>query len=122
MEASNIARVSVEIHYPTFGEEQTKIIALSPKTGDEIKTEKIYVDRGTKGFAYRLIVHHKTEGRMVLPWQARIGERYVYATLPEEVLTAGNPRAQAIEAAKKLGKAGSEKVLDQFQELFATAD
>jgi hypothetical protein len=122
MEASNIARVSVEIHYPTFGEEQTKIIALSPKTGDEIHTEKIYVDRGTKGFAYRLIVHHKTEGRMVLPWQARIGERYVYATLPEEVLTAGNPRAQAIEAAKKLGKAGSEKVLDQFQELFATAD
>ncbi len=82
MEASNIARVSVEIHYPTFGQEQTKIIALSPKTGDEIKTEKIYVDRGTRGFAYRLIVHHKLEGRMVLPWQTRIGERYVYATLP----------------------------------------
>jgi hypothetical protein len=121
MEASNIARVSVEIHYPTFGEEQTKIIALSPKTGDEIHTEKIYVDRGTKGFAYRLIVHHKTEGRMVLPWQARIGERYVYATLPPEILTAGNPRQQAIEAAKKLGQTGTEKVLDQFQQLFANS-
>jgi hypothetical protein len=122
MEQSNIARVSVEIHYPTFGEEQTKIIALSPKTGDEIKTEKIYVDRGTKGFAYRLIVHHKTEGRMVLPWQTRIGERYVYATLPEEVLVAGEPREKAKTAAKKLGQEGTEKVLNQFQELFANAE
>jgi hypothetical protein len=122
MEQSNIARVSVEIHYPTFGQEQTKIIALSPKTGEELKSEKIYVDRGTRGFAYRLIVHHKTEGRMVLPWQTRIGERYVYATLPEEVLVAGNPRDQAVAAAKKMGQAGGEKVLDQFQELFAHAE
>jgi hypothetical protein len=122
MEASNIARVSVEMHYPTFGEEQAKTIALSPKLGDEIKTEKIYVDRGTRGFAYRLIVHHKTEGRMVLPWQTRIGERYVYATLPEEILVAGNPREEAKAAAKKLGQMGAEKVLDKFQELFATAD
>jgi hypothetical protein len=58
---------------------------------------------------------------MVLPWQARIGERYVYATLPPEILTAGNPRQQAIEAAKKLGQTGTEKVLDQFQQLFANS-
>ena len=59
---------------------------------------------------------------MVLPWQTRVGDRYVYATIPEEVLAAGEPREQAKIAAKKLGKVGAEKVLNKFQELFADAE
>ncbi len=134
MAASDIARVSLEFHYPLFGKEAFTIIALTPRDGQPIKSQPIFVDRGTRGFAYRMIVHHKTEGRMVVPcrsgiagkcrdgWRTGIGERYVYATLPEEILVAGDPREQAKQAAKKLGQVGAEKILDQFEELFANAD
>lgn len=122
MVENDIARVTVELHYPLFGQEKFTVIPLSPKVGEDLVGTKIYVDRGTQGFAYRLIIHHKTEGRMVLPWQARVGDRYVYATLPPEVLAAGDPRDQAILAAQSLGKMGAEKVLDKFQELFNKAD
>lgn len=122
MEANDIARVTVEMHYPLFGEEKFSVIPLSPRAGEWMMSDHIYVDRGTRGFAYRLIIHHKTEGRMVLPWQTRIGDRYVYATIPEEVLVAGNAQDQAKLAAKELGKIGAEKVLDKFSELFASAD
>ncbi len=122
MEDNDISRVTVELHYPLFGKEEFKVIALSPRAGEDLVGQKIYVDRGTRGFAYRLIIHHKSEGRLVLPWQTRIGDRYVYATIPEEILAAGKPREEAKLAAQKLGKIGSDKVLDQYQELFAEAD
>jgi hypothetical protein len=122
MESNDIARVTVELHYPLFGEEKFTVLPLSPRVGEDLVSENIYVDKGTRGFAYRLIVHHKTEGRLALPWQTRIGDRYVYATIPEDVLTAGQPQEQAKLAASKLGKLGAEKVLNKFQELFAGAD
>ena len=121
MDLNQIARVTAEIHYPLFGKEQTTIMALSPARGQPLADTHIYVDRGTKGFAYRLIINHKTEGRMVLPWETRIGERYVWANLPEEILTESAMRAAAKEAAAKLGEMGSEKVLDEFEELFSDA-
>ena len=122
MQENDIARVTVELHYPLFGQEEYTVIPLSPRVGEDLVGQKIYVDRGTRGFAYRLIIHHKTEGRMVLPWSTRVGDRYVYATIPEEVLAAGDARDQALMAAKQLGKIGAEKVLDKFSELFAQAD
>ncbi len=122
MAENDIARVTVELHYPLFGKEEYTVLPLSPRVGEDLVGQKIYVDRGTRGFAYRLIIHHKTEGRMVLPWQTRIGDRYVYATIPDEVLVAGQPRQQALMAAQSLGKLGAEKVLDKFQELFSKAD
>ena len=122
MQANDIARVTVEMHYPLFGKEEYKVLALSPRGGNWLVSDHIYVDRGTRVFAYRLIVHHKTEGRMALPWQTRVGDRYVYATIPEELLVAGSLREQAKSLAKQLGQLGSEQVLDRFQELFSQAD
>jgi hypothetical protein len=134
MAASDIARTTVEIHYPLFGQEKFTAIPLSPRVGQPIVGQPIFVDRGTRGFAYRLIVHDEKEGRMVVPceagagnrcidgWRVEIGERYVYATLPESILAAGDAREQAKQAAKKLGQIGAEKVLNKFEELFAKAD
>jgi hypothetical protein len=111
--------VTAELHYPLFGEEQYKVIALSPRKGEALVGDHIYVDRGTRGFAYRLILHHKKDGRMVLPWQTRIGDRYIYASLPSDILIPGDPRQAVIAAGRKLGQLGAEKVLDKFEELFA---
>jgi hypothetical protein len=123
MQANDISRVSVELHYPLFGEEKFQVVALSPGKGESLVGTHVYVDRGTRGFAYRLIVHHKKDGRLALPWSAQIGERYLYATLPPELLTAESPvRIEAKEAGKKLPEAGKEKVLNQFDELFSKAN
>jgi hypothetical protein len=134
MSASDIARTTVELHYPLFGQEKFTAIPLSPRAGQPIVGQPIFVDRGTRGFAYRLIVHDEKEGRMVVPcesgagnrcidgWRVEIGERYVYASLPENILAAGDAREQAKQAAKKLGQIGAEKVLNKFEELFAKAD
>ena len=53
---------------------------------------------------------------MVLPWQTRVGDRYVYATIPEELLVAGSVREQAKSLAKELGRLGTEKGLDESKE------
>lgn len=123
MEASDISRATVELHYPLFKKEEFKVIPLSVRSGEFVVGEHIYVDSGTRGFAYRLILHHKKEGRMVLPWQARVGDRYVYAAIPEDILEVGGvAREHAKDAAKKIGVMGAERVLNQFNELFAGAD
>jgi hypothetical protein len=121
MDANDIARISVEMHYPLLGEEAYTVVALSPGKGESLVGEHIYVDKGTRGFAYRLIVHHKKDGRLALPWSAQIGERYLYANLPPEILTAETPARQAAqEAGKTLPAPGKDKVLNQFEELFAS--
>jgi hypothetical protein len=122
MSASGIARMQVEIHYPLFGQEEVKIMSLSPRGGQWLVGENIYVDRGTKGFAYRLILHHKTDGRFALPWQKRIGDRYVYATIPDEYLVLGAVREAAKQAALEITELGKEKVLDKMRDLFSDAD
>jgi hypothetical protein len=122
MTASGIARMQVEIHYPLFGQEEARVISLSPRAGQWLVGENIYVDRGTKGFAYRLILHHKTDGRLALPWQKRIGDRYVYATIPEEYLVVGAVREAAKQAALEITELGKEKVLDKMRDLFSDAD
>jgi hypothetical protein len=122
MAASGIARMQVEIHYPLFGQEEARVLSLSPRGGQWLVGENIYVDRGTKGFAYRLILHHKTDGRLVLPWQKRIGDRYVYATIPDEYLVVGAVREAAKQAALELTELGKEKVLDTMRDLFSDAD
>ena len=122
MEANDIARVTAEIHYPAFEGEQVEIIPLSPRGGEWMVGRNIYVDQGSRGFVYRLIVHHKKDGRIVLPWSSRVGDRYVYATIPEEFLDGGTLYEQGKAAAKQLGRIGAEQVLDKFKEVFATAD
>jgi hypothetical protein len=58
-------------------------------------------------------------GRCQDGWRVGIGERYVYANVPDEILVAGSPREKAKEAAKKLSELGADKILNQFEELFA---
>jgi hypothetical protein len=118
MKASGISRVTVQIHYPRFGQEAEENIHISPAKNEPIVSQKIFIDRGARGYVYRLIVNHKTEGKLVLPWSARVGDDYIYATIPEELLKDGSAMK---EEAKKTGEAAvdsaKERVLDKFKEL-----
>ncbi len=86
MAANDITRVTVQIHYPQFGAEKEQNIHLSPAKAEALVAQKIFVDRGSKGYAYRLVINHKTEGKLALPWSAQVGDDYIYAAVPEDLL------------------------------------
>jgi len=118
MKASDITRVTVQIHYPKFGQEVEENIHISAAKGEPIVAQKIFMDRGARGYAYRLVVNHKTEGKLVLPWSAKVGDDYIYATIPEELLKEGSPmKAEAKKTAETVVDTAKEKVLDKFKEL-----
>ncbi len=117
MKANDITRVTVQVHYPKFGEEMEENIHLSPAKGEPLVSKRIFIDRGAKGYAYRLVINHKTEGKLALPWSALIGDDYIYATIPENLMQEPTLKEAAKEAAKTLQASATEKVLAKFQEL-----
>lgn len=118
MRESQITRITVQVHYPKFGKEVEENIHLSPARNEPLVSKKIFMDGSAKGYAYRLVVNHKVEGKLALPWSAQVGDDYIYAAIPEELLVEPNFIAAAKEAAKDLEKSASEKVLHKFKELF----
>ena len=118
MASNNITRITVQVHYRKFGQEVEENISVSPVQGQALTAKKIFLDRGEKGYAYRIIANHKTEGKLVLPWAPRVGDDYVYATIPPELMQDNSSlKAIAKEAAKDLINSAKERVLDRFKEL-----
>jgi hypothetical protein len=118
MAANDITRITVQIHYRKFGEEVEENIAVSPVQGQALTSKKIFMDRGEKGYAYRIIANHKTEGKLVLPWAPRVGDDYVYATIPPDLMKDGSSlKAAAKEAAKEILNSAKEKVLKKFEDV-----
>jgi hypothetical protein len=118
MKASDITRITVQIHYPKFGAEAEENIHISPAQNQGLVSKKIFVDRGTRGYAYRLVVNHKTEGKFALPWSAQVGDDYIYTTIPPELLEEGSSlRAEAKAAAEDVLESAKEKVLDRFRDV-----
>jgi hypothetical protein len=118
MKGSDITRATAQIRYFKFGEEVEDNIHVSPAAGEPLVERKLFMDRDTRGYAYRLILNHKTKGKLVLPWQAKINDNYVYATIPEDLLE----EPAYVEAAKELEKTATEKVLEEFRELIGGLD
>jgi hypothetical protein len=118
MKASNVTRVTVQVHYPRFGEEVEENIHISPAKNEPLVTRRILMDRDARGYAYRLIVNHTREGKLVLPWQPKVGDDYVYAAIPEDLLDQASP---ALAAAKEAGAAtadsAKERVLEDFKDV-----
>jgi hypothetical protein len=108
----------VQVHYPRLGEEIEENIQISPAKNEPLVAQKIVMDRDARGYAYRLIVNHEREGKLVLPWSAKVGDDYVYAAIPPELLTAGSPLlTEAKEAGKSTADSAKEKVLDKFKDV-----
>ena len=55
MKASGITRVTVQIHYPKFGEEVEENIHISPAKNEALIAKPIFMDRSARGYAYRLV-------------------------------------------------------------------
>ena len=132
---NNITRVTAVLRYYKFGEEVETNIPLTVSKEEPLIPETIFTDRNTRGYAYRLVFNHKTEGKLALDWVSKVNDDYIYATIPENF---DDIESSVFQQAKVAGeeivqKAGSEivrkakgkvidKVLDKFSELIGKID
>ncbi|MGC9352741.1 MAG: hypothetical protein ACP5D9_02820 [Mariniphaga sp.] len=119
LKEKQITRVTAQVRYLQFGKEEEENIHISPVKGEPLVEKNIFIDNDTKGYAYRLILTHKTEGKLVFPWEVRMNDDYIYATLPEELQnTESEVFKEAKQEAGNLATKAKEKVLDKFDEIF----
>ena len=117
LKASGITRITVQIHYPKLGEEVEENISVSPARNEPLVSRKIFMDRDARGYAYRLVVDSKTDGKLATPWSAKMGDDYIYAAIPKDMLTLPQMKAEAQEAARTVLTSAKDKVLAKFNEL-----
>ncbi len=114
-----ITRVTAQVRYMQFGKETETNIHISPAKGVPLVEKKIFIDNNTKGYAYRLVINHKTKGKLILPWQVRMNDDYIYATIPEELDDESSDMfKEAKSAASDVVSKTKENILDKFSELF----
>ena len=115
---NNITRVTAAIRYYKFGEEVETNIPLTVSKEEPLIPETIFTDKNTRGYAYRLIFTHKKEGKLALPWETKINDDYIYASIPEEFQDKESEIfKEAKEAGKNVVKTAKDKVLDKFKDV-----
>jgi hypothetical protein len=120
-----IPRATLQLRYQKFGKEVETNIPLTVSKGEALVEQTIYTDKDTRGYVSRLILTHKRQGKLVLPWESNINDDYVFAVIPEEL---NDPTSDVFETAVALGKAiaapkdgevnKTDQILDKFKELF----
>lgn len=123
LKTNSITRMTLQVRYLKFGEECETNIHVSPAKGEALVGRTVFVDNDTRGYAYRLIVNHKTKGKLAFPWQSKINDDYVYASIPEQMYEIEEPEnkswlEEAAETAKTTTSIVTE-VLDAAGELKA---
>jgi hypothetical protein len=107
MKAKDVVRIAAQIHYIQFGKETETNIQVAPAKNST--AQKIFLDRDQRNYAYRLIYYHKTAGRLVGPWVQNVSDDYIYANIPDDLLTLDDYKTRA----KGLANGVMEKILDK---------
>ncbi|MBK8953467.1 MAG: hypothetical protein IPM85_15610 [Chitinophagaceae bacterium] len=124
----NISRAVMQVRYSKLGEEVEENISVSPAKNEAITSKTIFIDRDVRGYAYRFIFYHKTEGKLALEWSPKVSgsgtESYEFAVIPEELKDKTSAVfTKAVEVAKNIitpgpdGKVTADKVLDGFKDI-----
>ena len=82
---AGVTRATLQLRYLKYGRETETNIPLTVSKNEPLVEQRIYTDRDQRGYAYRFILNHKEEGKLATPWEAKINDDYVYASLPEEL-------------------------------------
>jgi len=125
MKTANFARVTLQVRFSKFGQEVEENIPVSVSKNEPLVSKQIFMDRNTKGYAYRLIYNHKEAGKVATEWTSKINDYYVYATIQDgfkdknsDVFKKGVEAAKTIAQADKNGVVTVNKVLDTFKDIF----
>lgn len=83
MKEMGFRRATLQLRYKKYGEEVETNIPLSIASGlPAIATKFIYTDRSTRGYVYRIILTHETEGKLLLDWSPSINDDDVFLSVP----------------------------------------
>lgn len=117
LKSSDITRVTAQVRYFQLGKEVEENIPLSAAAKEPSTTKTMFADKDAKGYAYRLVLNHKKEGKLALPWQPSFNDNYIYATIPEDLLKDDKKKDDAKKAAETETGTKKETVLDDFKQL-----
>ena len=121
LKENDIVRVTAEVRYYRFENEEERNIPLTVSKEQALVPMTIFTDKDTKGYVYRLIYTHKQEGKLVMPWETKINDNYIYASIPEEFR---DTESELFKAAKEAGEeiieTAADTVLDKFKDLIKT--
>jgi hypothetical protein len=119
LKTNEIGAVAVQLRYKQFGEEKQTNVMIVPSKEVSFVEQNIYIDENTNGYAYRLVITHKSKGKFVLPWEVKMSDDYIYTTIPEELADSESEiYKEAKKEAQDITAKAKEKVLDKFEELF----
>jgi hypothetical protein len=119
LKADKIVRTTLQLRYMKFGKETETNIPISVATGNPLAKDVIFLDRDTKGYAYRLLFDHRDKGKLAMDWKAETSD-YVYAVIPEELRDVTSEIFnKALEAGKTILKPESigGQILDKFKDV-----
>lgn len=116
---NSIRNVAVQVRYYKFGVPTESSFSLNVSRQIGYLEDKIYMDRDTRGYAYRFVFSHEEHGTLATPWEGKINTGYLFAVIPEELR---DRKKEVIDEMVELGKAvagGSDTgdVLDKFKDL-----
>lgn len=97
-------RATLQLRYFKFGKEVETNIPLTVSKGEALIEQTIFTDKDTRGYAYRIIMHHKEKGKIALDWESKSDDDYVYVTIPKGI------KDNDADIWKKLKKAAEEIV------------
>lgn len=119
LKENEIGAVAVQLRYNQFGKEKQTNVMIIPSKEISFVEKNIYIDENTNGYAYRLVITHKSKGKFALPWEVKMSDNYIYTTIPEEFSDSESEiYKEAKQEAQDIASKAKEKVLDKFEELF----
>ena len=125
LKEAGFTRVILQVRYSKFGQEVEENIPISVAKNEANVTRSIFIDRNTKGYAYRMVFNHKDSGKLATEFSSKINDNYVYAVIPAEFKDKASPGfVKAVETAKSISQPGADgkvtagKVLDTFKDIF----
>ncbi|MCI4670723.1 MAG: hypothetical protein MRZ79_21490 [Bacteroidia bacterium] len=125
----DLRNATLQLRYQKFGREVETNLNISLYSKEPYKEKTIYMDKGTQGYAYRLVFTHKRKGVMAMPWEAKINTDYIFAVVPQELYNNDETFIeQALEAGKTILRAArgdqevdeKDAILDKFADVLKT--
>lgn len=122
---ADLSRVTLQVRYMKFGVEVEENIPLSVAKKEDIVSAKIFMDRDTQGYAYRLVYNHKKHGKLATEFTSKVNDYYVYASVPEDfedqdsaIFRAAKEEADKIIPPDSNGRVTGGQILDAFKDIF----
>ncbi len=121
LRAAGFTRATLELRVPQKGRKKGDHLVLRAASGEPLVEKTVFADPGARRFGWRVVLHHKREGRMSTPWTSRsFDDAYVYAPIPEDMLAESDLHGSDADLASEFGDddASSDGEFPEYGALF----